>query len=126
MRESVTNAGIGALVTVALSFIPFSSVAGGAVAAANHGGSYRTGLWLGTLAGVCAMVPLLALFLPALYIAGLLGFGIPPGAPGYDLFLALVFSFFLLYTVGLSALGGLGGVWVKGHTDWNLDANRWL
>jgi len=126
MRESVTNAGIGALVTVALSFVPFSSVAGGAVAAANHGGSYRTGLWLGTLAGVCAMVPLLALFLPALYIAGLLGFGIPPGAPGYDLFLALVFTFFLLYTVGLSALGGLGGVWIPAHTDWDLDANRWL
>jgi len=86
MRESVTNAGIGALVTVALSFVPFSSVAGGAVAAANHGGSYRTGLWLGTLAGVCAMVPLLALFLPALYIAGLLGFGIPPGARGTTCF----------------------------------------
>ncbi|MHC3380186.1 DUF5518 domain-containing protein [Haloarcula sp. H-GB5] len=126
MRESVTNAGIGALVTVALSFIPFSSVAGGAVAAANNGGGYWTGLWLGTLAGVCAMVPLLALFIPALYIAGLLGFGIPPGAPGYDLFLVLVFVFFLLYTVGLSALGGLGGVWVRGHTDWQLDADRWL
>ena len=126
MRESVTNAGVGALVTVALSFIPFSSMAGGAVAAANHGGSYRTGLWLGTLAGACAMVPLLALFIPALYIAGLLGFGIAPGAPGYDLFLALVFGFFLLYTVGLSALGGLAGVWVSAHTDWQLDADRWL
>lgn len=125
MRESVTSAGIGAFVTVALSFVPFSSVAGGAVAAANHGGGYRTGLWLGTLAGVCAMVPLLVLFVPALYIAGLLGFGIPPGAPGYDLFLALVFGFFLLYTVGLSALGGLGGVWISAHTDWQLDAERW-
>jgi hypothetical protein len=126
MRESVTSAGIGALVTVALSFIPFSSVAGGAAAVANHGGGYRTGLWLGTLAGVFAMVPLLALFVPALYIAGRLGFGIPPGAPEYELFLALVFGFFLLYTVGLSALGGLGGVWVSGHTDWKLDADRWL
>ncbi|EMA07769.1 hypothetical protein SAMN05443574_10630 [Haloarcula vallismortis] len=126
MRESVRNAGLGAFVTIALSFIPFSSVAGGAIAAANHGGGYRTGLWLGSLAGVCAMVPLLALFIPALYIVGFLGFGIPPGTPGYDLFLALVFAFFLLYTVGLSALGGLGGVWVSAHTDWNLDADRWL
>jgi len=126
MRESLTSAGIGAVVTVALSFVPFSSVAGGAVAAANHGGGYRTGLWLGTLAGVCAMVPLLAFFVPALYIAGRLGFGIPPGAPGYGLFLGLVGVFFLLYTVGLSALGGLGGVWIAAHTDWNLDAGRWL
>jgi hypothetical protein len=126
MRESVRNAGLGALVTLALSVIPFSSIAGGAVAAANHGGGYRAGLWLGTLAGVCAMVPLLAFFLPALYIVGRLGFGIPPGAPGYDLFLALVVGFFLLYTVGLSALGGLGGVWLRGHTDWDLNVERWL
>jgi len=126
MRESVTDAGVGALVTIALSFVPFSSVVGGAVAATTHGGSYRTGLWLGTLAGVVAMVPLLALFVPALYVAGLLGFGIPPGAPGYGLFVALVFGFFLAYTVGLSALGGLGGVWVRDHTEWNLDAGRWL
>ncbi|MFB6224194.1 MAG: hypothetical protein ABEH86_11055 [Haloarcula sp.] len=72
------------------------------------------------------MVPLLALFIPALYIAGLLGFGIPPGAPGYDLFLALVAVFFLWYTVELSALGGLGGIWIEGHTDWSLAAGRWL
>lgn len=126
MRESVTDAGVGALVTIALSFVPFSSVVGGAVAATTHGGGYRTGLWLGTLAGVAAMVPLLALFVPALYIASLLGFGIPPGAPGYGLFLVLVFGFFLCYTVGLSALGGIGGVWVEAHTDWRLDASRWL
>lgn len=125
MRESVTSAGVGAVVTIALSFVPFSSVVGGAVAAANTDGGYRTGLWLGTLAGVFAMVPLLALLVPALYIAGLLGFGIPPDAPGYRLFLGLVFGFFLLYTVGLSALGGLGGVWVGDHTDWDLSADRW-
>ncbi|WP_236044620.1 hypothetical protein [Haloarcula nitratireducens] len=52
MRETLTDAGWGALVTLALSMIPFSS-----------------------LAGVAAMVPLLALFVPALYVSGLFGFG---------------------------------------------------
>ncbi|WP_262178086.1 DUF5518 domain-containing protein [Haloarcula laminariae] len=126
MRETLVDAGLGALVTLALSIVPFSSVVGGAAAAYRHGGGYRGGLWLGTLAGVGAMVPLLALFVPSLYIAGLLGFGIPPSSPGYGLFLALVFAFFLLYTVGLSAVGGLGGAWARANTDWNLDPVRWL
>jgi len=126
MRETLVDAGWGALATLTLSIFPFSSVIGGAVAANRHGGGYRSGLWLGTLAGVAAMVPLLALFLPSLFIAGLLGVGIPPSSPGYELFLALVFAFFLAYTVGLSALGGLGGAWVGANTDWNLDPARWL
>lgn len=126
MRETFVDAGLGALVTLALSVIPFSSIVGGAAAAYRHGGGYRNGLWLGTLAGVAAMVPLLVLFIPSLAIAGSLGFGIPPSSPGYGLFLALVFLFFLGYTVGLSAVGGLGGTWVRRHTDWNLDPVRWL
>jgi hypothetical protein len=126
MREKFVDAGWGALVTLALSFLPFSSILGGAVAANRYGGGYASGLWLGTLAGVGAMVPLLALFLPALTIAGWLGFGIPPSSPAYGLFLALVGTFFLLYTVGLSAVGGLGGIWARQNTDWNLDPERWL
>lgn len=126
MRETAVDAGWGALVTLVLSVLPFSSVVGGAVAANRHGGGYARGLWLGTLAGVAAMVPLLALFLPSLYIVGLLGYGIPPSSPGYELFLGLVFAFFLTYTVGLSALGGLGGTWAGRHTDWDLDPMRWL
>jgi hypothetical protein len=126
MRETLVDAGWGAVVTLALSVVPFSSVLGGAVAADRHGGGYGTGLALGALAGVVAMVPLLVLFVPALFVAGQLGLGIPPGAPGYDLFLVLVGTLFLAYTVGLSALGGLGGAWAAAHTDWDLDPARWL
>ncbi|WP_254271489.1 DUF5518 domain-containing protein [Haloarcula marina] len=126
MRETLRDAGWGALVTLVLSVIPFSSVVGGAVAANRRGGGYARGMWLGTLAGVGAMVPLLTMFLPAVYIAGLLGFGIPPSSPAYALFLALVVGFFLCYTVGLSAVGGLVGAWVAANRDWNLDPGRWL
>ncbi|WP_135303164.1 DUF5518 domain-containing protein [Haloarcula amylovorans] len=126
MRETLMDAGWGALVTLVLSMIPFSSFVGGAVAAHRHGSGYATGLWIGMLAGIAAMVPLLVLFVPALYVASVLGFGISPSSPAYDLFLGLVFGFFLAYTVGLSAVGGLGGAWTRRHTDWNLDPNRWL
>lgn len=126
MRRAFTDAGVGALVTVGLSVLPFSSILGGAIAANRHGGRYRRGLWIGCLAGIGAMIPLLVLFVPALYIAGLLGFGIPPSAPGYGIFLGLVFGFFLLYTVGLSGLGGLVGIWVREHTEWTFDPSRFL
>lgn len=118
--------GVGALVTLALSFVPFSSVLGGVAAASRRDGGYRAGLGLGTVAGVVAMIPLAALFVPALGIASYLGFGIPPGSPAYDLFLSIVALLFVLYTVGLSALGGVAGVWIRSNTAWNLDPLAWL
>jgi hypothetical protein len=124
MRSVLTDAGIGALVTVGLSFLPFSPLLGGAVAANRHGGGYRRGLWMGVLAGVGAMVPLLVLFVPALFLAGHLGFGISPSAPEYEVFLVLVAALFLLYTVGLSAAGGLGGTWVGKHGGWDLEPRQ--
>lgn len=114
-------AGYGALVTVGLSFVPFSSLLGGAVAAVRYDRGYGRGLAVGVLAGVGAAIPLGALFVPALWIARWLGFGIDPTAPAYPLFLAIVGALFLLYTVGLSALGGVAGVWADANTDLPLD-----
>ncbi len=119
------SAGIGAMVTLGLSFLPFSPLAGGVVAA-NGADGYRSGLKLGTVAGVLAAIPLATLFVPALAIAGWLGFGLPPSSPAYDLFLALVALFFLLYTVGLSVVGGVAGVWLRDRRGWDLDPSRWL
>lgn len=116
----------GGLVTVVLSFVPFSPVFGGAVAADRSArGGYLAGLTVGLLAGVVAAVPLALLFVPALRIAGILGFGFGPGSLVYDLFLAFLGGFFLVYTGGLSALGGLVGVWVRDHTDRRLDPLAW-
>lgn len=125
-KKTLVDVGIGALVTFALSFLPFSSVLGGAVTASRGNGGYRSGLGLGLAAGVVAMVPLFALFAPALAIAGMLGFGIPPSSPAYEVFLAIVLALFALYTAGLSALGGLASVWIRDNTDWELDPARWI
>lgn len=125
-RGALWDAGYGALVTLVLSIVPGSPLAGGAVAAARSGGGYLAGLGRGTLAGVFAAVPLALVLVPALRVVTWLGVGIGPASPAYDLYLALVAVFFLAYTVGLSAAGGLAGVWLARHTDWPLDPARWL
>lgn len=113
-----------ASVTVALSFLPFSSVLGGVTAASRRDGGYQWGLGIGTAASVVAMIPLAALFVQAPGLATYLGFGISPASPAHELFLGLVGLFFVVYTVGLSALGGMIGVWVRANTTWDLDPMR--
>jgi hypothetical protein len=117
---------VGAAVTVVLSMLPCSSVLGGAVAAARYDGGYLDGLLVGGLAGVGAAVPLAVLFVPAVWIAGAFGFGVPPSAPGYGLFLAVLGALFLVYTVGLSAVGGVLGVRIEAETGVDLDPGTWL
>lgn len=119
------DATVGAVVTLALSFLPFSSVAGGAVAAHRRGTGYLSGAGAGALSGVFAAVPLAVLFVPAVAVAVWLGFGVTPSSPAFDLFLAIVAVLFLLYTVGLSALGGLVGAWTRANTEWDLDPVDW-
>ncbi|WP_225333857.1 DUF5518 domain-containing protein [Halomicrobium urmianum] len=121
MLRLLVDAAAGATVTLALSVLPFSPLAGGASAAYRDGGGYVHSFTVGGLSGVVAGVPLLALFAPALWIAGRLGFGITPGAPAYDLFLAIAFALFACYTVGLSAVGGLAGAAIRRHTGIDLD-----
>lgn len=120
------HAGYGAVVTVLLSFIPFSSVLGGAVAAFRDDRGYLGGFGLGLVAGVFAAVPLAALFVPAMAVAGTLGFGVPPSSPAYGVFLGLVGLFFLVYTVGFSGLGGVVGVWIRRNTEWDLTVEQYL
>lgn len=126
MAGMVRDAGWGAAVTVVLSVIPFSPVLGGAVAAHRRERGYLGGLGVGVVSGVLAAVPLLALFVPALLAVSWLGYGVSPSSAAYGVFLAIVFGLFGAYTIGLSAIGGLGGVWARANTDWDLDPSRWL
>lgn len=120
----VYHAAVGAGVTVVASVILFSSILGGAVASYRAESGWLGGLGVGTLAGLFAAVPLLVLFVPALVIAILLGFGIGPNEPGFGVFLAIAFALFFLYTVGLSALGGVVGVGIRRYTEWDIDPGR--
>jgi hypothetical protein len=120
--ETVINAVIGGVVSIVLSFIPFSPVLGGALAGYLHGGDRGTGARVGGYAGIVAAIPF-ALFL--FFGVAFLGVFAVSGPAAMGLEGVSVFGFVLvaalvvmaLYTVGLSALGGWFGNYVRYDTD---------
>ncbi|MFC4540844.1 DUF5518 domain-containing protein [Halosolutus amylolyticus] len=114
-ERTVINAIIGAVIGVVLSFIPFSTVVGGAVAGFLEGPNPREGAIVGALAGVITFLPIAGIAVIAL---GVLGFGMGVAAAPIEGFavatvVVLVFaSIVFLYTVGLSLLGGYLGAYL--------------
>jgi uncharacterized membrane protein len=111
--NTLLNALLGGIVGVVLSFIPFSTVLGGGVAGYLEGGSSTAGAKVGALAGLIA-------FIPFVFILGIVLLFVPVIAtPGPRIQLALWVSILLillfaaLYTIGLSIIGGVAGVYVK-------------
>jgi hypothetical protein len=113
--RTIVNALIGAVVGIVLSFIPFSTILGGAVAGFLEGPNERDGLLAGTLAGVITFVPIAAI---GVFTIGFVGFGMGVAAVPAEGFVFVSFmilaaiSFALLYTVGLSLLGGYLGAYL--------------
>lgn len=111
-RTLLVDALIGAVVTVVLSFVPFSPVLGGAVAGYLH---RDRGPRVGGLSGLFASVPVTVLVALALLV---LGFGIvvPRGVDGvavllvFVLFVVLAALFVAAFNVVLGAAGGVLGV----------------
>jgi hypothetical protein len=99
------------VVTVVFSFIPFSPVLGGAVAAYLKKGDSNESLRVGAISGIMAAAPLVLIIT---FVFGFLSL-IPlaegePVATGF-FWLILLFSagVILVYSVGLSAAGGFVG-----------------
>jgi hypothetical protein len=113
--RTIINAIIGAVVGIVLSFIPFSTVVGGAVAGFLEGPDERDGALAGALAGAITFAPIAAF---ALVVLGFLGFGMGVAAAPVEGFAFVAFVIFvglsltLLYTVGLSLLGGYLGAYL--------------
>ncbi|HKL27729.1 MAG TPA: DUF5518 domain-containing protein [Natrialbaceae archaeon] len=108
---TLTNGFLGAVVTVVFSFIPFSPVLGGAVAAYLQKGDGNESLRVGAISGLMAAAPLVLIIT---FVFGFLSL-IPlaegePVATGF-FWLILLFSagVILVYSVGLSAAGGFVG-----------------
>ncbi|WP_248895608.1 DUF5518 domain-containing protein [Haloplanus halobius] len=117
VSDSTLHALIGAVVTVVLSFIPFSPVLGGGVAAYLNDADYDTGIRIGAISGVIASIPLfLGIFLVLAVGTFMLGFGPQPhmvfGIGGIIFLFVFGVLISLVYTVGLSALGGYLGAYV--------------
>lgn len=106
------NALLGAVVTIVLSFVPFSPVLGGGVAGFLQGPDRRAGVWVGAVSGVVASIPILlvllaaALFVPVGVAVTDVGLGIPVLV---ILLLLTLLLLLLVYGAGLSALGGYVG-----------------
>ena len=126
--DTLVNAVIGAIVNVvAGSVLPFGPVIGGAAAGYLQGGSREDGLKVGAIAGVIALIPIF-LFLTifgglffAIVAGGTMGGGMPGGFPfaagGIGFVVVLFLLFGAVYVVGLSAVGGYLGNYVKYDTD---------
>lgn len=109
--DTLLNALIGAVVSVVLAFLPFSPVLGGAVAGYLQRGPRSEGLRIGAYAGAIAAIPIIlgfALFGSVFFIGALFE---PTAAFGFVVLL-FVLAMGLVYTVGLSALGGYLGSYV--------------
>lgn len=104
------NALIGASVSVILGFIPFSPLLGGGLAGYLDGGDTRSGARVGAMAGVLASIPF-----ALLAVLGLALFIIVPegGAIGLSIGLVAIVLIIVTYTVGLSVIGGVLGVYVN-------------
>ncbi|WP_373189822.1 DUF5518 domain-containing protein [Halolamina sp.] len=121
--NTLLNGLIGSIVSVLLSFLPFSTVLGGAVAGYLEGGDAADGAKVGTIGGLIAFVPVVliilvvALFVPVAGMGMQMGTGM--GLLGGGVALAFWVSLFALllfaavYTVGFSVLGGVLGVYLK-------------
>ena len=116
--DTLLNAVIGGIASIVLSFVPFSPVLGGAVAGYLQGGDRGEGVRVGAYAGVVAAIPLALLLFLAVAVFGLFALG---GRPGGGAILVVFFLFVAVVVagiiVGLSALGGWLGNYVKYDTD---------
>ena len=111
--NTLLNALIGGIVGIVLSFVPFSTVIGGGIAGYLEGGDSTAGAKVGALAGLVAFVPFVLILGTVLFFMPVMS------GPGPRVHLALGASILLIvlfaaiYTVGLSIIGGILGVYVK-------------
>lgn len=111
-RSTYLNALVGAIVTVVLSFVPFSPLLGGGLSGYLEG---RDGARIGLISGVFAAIPLFLLLAIVGGVIAVVPEVTPAVAGGVVIVAAVVVVFLLVYTVGLSMLGGMVGVYIAGE-----------
>ncbi|QLG62272.1 DUF5518 domain-containing protein [Halorarum salinum] len=105
---ALINGLVGGVAAVVLSFVPLSTLLGGAIAGYLEGGRPEDGLAVGAIAGLVVLVPFVAILSFLLFFLGFAGTPSLFGIAG--LFVVVVSG---LYTVGLSVLGGYLGWYLR-------------
>lgn len=116
--DTLLNALIGAVVSVVLAFLPFSTVLGGGVAGYLQNEPRKEGLRVGAISGAIAMIPIflfVSLF-GGMFFFSMLGLG-PRGLLGMSFIFIIGLLFLVLYTVALAALGGYLGAYIAREAD---------
>ena len=117
-RSTLVNALVGAVVSVILSFLPFSPVLGGAVAGYLE---RRDGVRVGAVSGVITALPLALVWTLIAFFWSLFAIAPEPAVGGGLLVVTAVILGGLvvvaLYTVVLSAVGGYIGVYAHEEFD---------
>jgi len=116
-RTELRNAAIGAVVTIALSFTGFSALFGGGVAGYLQREPPKRGARVGAISGAIAIVPVLLvlLFGFVLILGQPSALGIPGGAE-LAIILLVMFPLLFAWIIGLSAVGGFLGAYVRSET----------
>lgn len=122
-RSPVMNAVIGGIAGVIFSFVPLSPILGGGIAGYLQHGTREDGLKVGAWAGLVMLIPFIFIGGFLMMVLGLGGIsatyglhmGVAPIAFGVlGLFLIALAS---IYTVGLSAVGGYLGVYLRENAN---------
>lgn len=113
--DTFINALIGAVVTIVTSFIPFSPVLGGAVSGYLQRQDSSAALRVGAIAGAISLIPfVLVVFLIGSFLPFIPAVGAPGAVAGFfgiALVIGLIFG--AIYTIGLGALGGYIGWYLR-------------
>jgi membrane protease YdiL (CAAX protease family) len=115
--DTLINALIGGVVAIVASVIPAGTVLGGAVAGYLEGGSRSDGALVGAYAGLVALLPLVVFGIFLLFILGIGYLGSPRMGLSFLLFAFVMFVVSAVYSVGLCAVGGFLGNYVRYDTD---------
>lgn len=113
-RSVLLNAVVAAVAAVVLSFVPLSTLLGGAIGGFLQGADAREGIIVGALAGLLTLLPFGAIGFGVLLVLGIFGAGGAPieGIVVFFIFVLVTAVAAFLYTVGLSALGGFLGAYL--------------
>lgn len=109
--STTLNALIGAVAGVVLSFIPLSTVLGGAIAGYLEGGKAGDGVRVGTIAGAIMLIPFV--FIGLVFVLFFVGVGTGQTTTVFGMLMFLFVLLGAVYTVGLSAVGGYLGIYIK-------------